>query len=110
MPKNDGGAGIPTLVLAVLKSGEMYGYQIILELEQRSQGVFRMKEGTLYPVLHGLEREKLVSAREDTSEAGRRRRYYALTRAGEQTLRDRERSWEEYSRAVTAILRGGELT
>ena len=56
--------GTAMLVLALLKGREMYGYQIIEELEKRSSQVFRLQEGTLYPLLHSLERDKLVTARE----------------------------------------------
>lgn len=94
------------LVLALLKGREMYGYEIIEELERRSERVFRLKEGTLYPILHTLEKEKLVTAREAQTPAGRTRRYYRVTAAGLRALEDREREWNAYSRAVTAILSG----
>lgn len=67
------------LVLALLKEKEMYGYQIIEELERRSNKVFQLKEGTLYPILHGLEKDRLVAARETETVNGRVRRYYAIT-------------------------------
>ena len=70
------------LVLSVLGTGDMYGYQIILELARRSSNVFEMKEGTLYPVLHGMEREGYVEAYEKAAPTGRVRKYYHLTRAG----------------------------
>ncbi|MDE7010658.1 MAG: PadR family transcriptional regulator [Oscillospiraceae bacterium] len=94
------------LVLALLKGREMYGYEIIEELERRSERMFRLKEGTLYPILHTLEKEKLVTAREAQTPAGRTRRYYRVTAAGLRALEDREREWNAYSRAVTAILSG----
>ena len=94
------------LVLALLKGREMYGYEIIEELERRSERVFRLKEGTLYPILHTLEKEKLVTAREAQTPAGRTRRYYRVTAAGLRALEDRDREWNAYSRAVTAILSG----
>ena len=58
------------LLLKLLAGEDMYGYQIILELARRSSNVFEMKEGTLYPVLHGMEREGYVEAYEKTAEAG----------------------------------------
>lgn len=75
-------ASTAMLVLALLKQGEMYGYQIIEELDRRSEHVFQMKEGTLYPVLHGLEKDRLVTAREAVTDKGRTRRYYAVTEKG----------------------------
>ena len=95
--------GTAMLVLALLKEREMYGYQIIEELERRSNQVFRLQEGTLYPLLHSLERDKLVTAREQETPGGRKRRYYRITAAG---LRALEEKRAVYSRAVTAILAG----
>ena len=94
------------LVLALLKEKEMYGYQIIEELDRRSSHVFQMKEGTLYPVLHGLEKDKLVSAREAVTERGRTRRYYAITEKGLRALVEKKAEWNAFSSAVTAILAG----
>lgn len=102
--KEVGGASM--LVLALLKEKEMYGYQIIEELDRRSNHVFQMKEGTLYPVLHGLEKDKLVSAREAVTEKGRTRRYYAVTERGLRALEEKKEEWTAFSRAVTAILAG----
>ena len=68
------------LLLKLLSSEDMYGYQIILELARRSSNVFEMKEGTLYPVLHGMEREGYVEAYEKAAPTGRVRKYYHLTR------------------------------
>lgn len=109
MAKQAGGpAGGSTtmLVLALLKEKEMYGYQIIEELEQRSNHVFQMKEGTLYPILHTLEKEKLVTVREQTATNGRTRRYYCITPRGLKALEMKKNEWHTYSAAVTAILTG----
>ena len=95
------------LVLALLKKEEMYGYQMIEALAQRSGEVFRMKEGTLYPILHSLEREGLVTAAERAAPSGRQRRYYRITAAGLRALEEKEREWTVYAGAVTAVLAGG---
>ncbi|MBD5153168.1 MAG: PadR family transcriptional regulator [Oscillibacter sp.] len=105
MVKKDVGS-VSMLVLALLKEKEMYGYQIIEELDRRSSHVFQMKEGTLYPVLHGLEKDKLVSAREAVTERGRTRRYYAITEKGLRALEEKKAEWNAFSSAVTAILAG----
>ena len=105
MVKKDVGS-VSMLVLALLKEKEMYGYQIIEELDRRSSHVFQMKEGTLYPVLHGLEKDKLVSAREAVTEKGRTRRYYAITEKGLRALEEKKAEWNAFSSAVTAILAG----
>lgn len=99
-------ASVSMLVLALLKGREMYGYQIIEELDRRSEHVFQMKEGTLYPVLHGLEKDRLVTAREAVTDKGRTRRYYAVTEKGLRVLEEKEKEWQTFSRAVTAILAG----
>lgn len=108
MKKQDSPGGIAMLVLALLRGEEMYGYQIIVELERRSEGVFRMKEGSLYPVLHALEKERLLEAREELSDAGRKRRYYRITQAGLRALEEQESAWRAYAGAVTAILLGAQ--
>ena len=95
------------LVLSLLKGEEMYGYQIIEELERRSQAVFRLKEGTLYPLLHGMEQEGLVAAREAQSPAGRPRRYYRITGEGLKVLEEKRTEWHAYAHAVSAVLAWG---
>ena len=105
MPKKETGSAA-MLVLALLKGGEMYGYQIIEELARRSENFFQFKEGTLYPILHGLEKDHLLSAREAESPSGRVRRYYAITEKGLRALAEKEKEWSTFSRAVSAILAG----
>ena len=60
--------GLDLLILQLLSEREMYGYEMVTELEKRSRAVFRMKEGTLYPLLHRLEKEGAVSAYEEKKE------------------------------------------
>src|SRR5215471_20254714 len=74
------------LVLAALKSGPLHGYAVIQALRERSQEVFDLPEGTVYPVLHRLERSGLLSSKWD-DETGRRRRVYQLTKAGRTAMR-----------------------
>ena len=64
-----------------------------------------MKEGTLYPVLHGLEREGLVEAYQQEASTGRVRKYYHLTRRGTAALKEEAQAWQTYSGAVNAVLR-----
>ena len=91
------------LVLSLLKDGDKYGYEMVQELKRRSNNVFSLKEGTLYPLLHRLEKDGSVSAYEEKKE-GRVRRYYRLTRKGGEKLRERTEAWETYSGAVNAVL------
>ena len=73
--------GMDLLILHLLAERDMYGYEMVTELAGRSNEVFQLKEGTLYPLLHRLEKEGSVSAYEEKKE-GRVRRYYRLTRKG----------------------------
>ena len=82
----------------------MYGYQIIKELESRSQGYFKFKEGTLYPALHRLEKMKLIEGKWRTLPSGQQRKYYNLTERGDSTLVEKMDGWKEYLRAMSLII------
>ena len=104
------GAGrpvIPGLLLVLpLRAGEVLsGPRRIGALPRRSDHTFEMKEGTLYPVLHGLEREGLVEAYQQEAPTGRVRKYYHLTRRGAAVLKEEAQVWQTYSGAVNAVLR-----
>lgn len=92
------------LVLTLLSGEDMYGYQIITELEKRSKNVFEMKEGTLYPVLHGLWKAGAVECYESEAPTGRKRKYYHLTKRGRDALRAETEEWRSYARGVEAVL------
>lgn len=92
------------LVLTLLSGEDMYGYQIITELARRSDHTFEMKEGTLYPVLHGLWKAGAVECYEAEAAAGRKRKYYHITRKGREALRTETEEWRSYSRGVEAVL------
>jgi PadR family transcriptional regulator, regulatory protein PadR len=90
------------LILAVLASGPLHGYAVIDELKERSGGAFDLPEGTVYPALHRLERDgMLTSAWRDT---GRRRRVYRLTAKGQRELASRRREWRTFARAMDGVL------
>lgn len=92
------------LVLSLLAGEDMYGYQIITELARRSENVFEMKEGTLYPVLHGLWKEGQVECYEREAASGRVRKYYRLTGKGRRELKREREEWERYERGMSAVL------
>lgn len=73
------------LVLSALRDEAKHGYQIAIDIEEESRGLFRFRHGTLYPILHRLESEKLIRGSWST-EGGRRRKVYALTTGGERHL------------------------
>jgi len=93
------------LILSLLESEPMYGYQMIKELQRRSEGFFRLGEGTLYPALHRLERAGLVQGRWQRLASGQERRYYSLTRKGERRLEEQANAWERFASAVNLIIK-----
>lgn len=96
------------LILKLLESKDMYGYQMIDELSKKSDNTFNLKAGTLYPILHNLERADIVSSYNDNADSERVRKYYHLTNKGKKLLADKQSEWAAYSRAVEKVLRGGE--
>ena len=95
------------LVLSLLEKGDMYGYQMIEELARRSSDLFQMKEGTLYPILHALEKDKCLSSYQQQAPTGRMRKYYRLTRRGRQLLDDKRAEWAAFHQGVEQVLSGG---
>ena len=90
------------LILAALAAGPAHGYAVAQDLRARSDGAFDLPEGTLYPALHRLERAGLVTS-EWSTEAGRRRRTYRLTRSGEKGLEERRHEWRLFASAIEAV-------
>lgn len=97
------------LILSILNRKDMYGYEMIKEIEERSKGVFSFKEGTLYPILHGLENEDFIESYWETGEGKRKRKYYRITEAGKGILREKEQEWKLFSNTVNEVLGGNEL-
>ena len=91
------------LVLSIISKDDMYGYKIVKELESRSENVFSMKEGTLYPLLHALEEEGFVESYWQEY-AGRNRKYYHITHRGKTALKEKKEEFEAYSVAVGKVL------
>lgn len=91
------------LLLKLLAEKDMYGYEMIEVLRERSENVFELKVGTLYPLLHSLEAKGLLNAYE--KEAGNKvRKYYSITKHGRKILDEKKSEWEIYSRAVANVL------
>jgi DNA-binding PadR family transcriptional regulator len=91
------------LLLETLDAGPAHGYLLIERLRQRSGGALDLREGTVYPVLHRLERAGMIQSRWDES-GPRRRRVYELTRRGHSALAARRREWSGFVRAVTSVV------
>ena len=96
-----------SLLLALLMQEPMYGYQLVKELQRRSQGYFQFREGTLYPALHRLEQDGLVEARWQASPNGQQRRYYYLTDKGRMDLQARLFTWNGFAHAMALVLASG---
>jgi len=95
------------LVLKLLEAKDMYGYQIIEELSQKSENVFNLKTGTLYPLLHGLENDGIVISYDENAGNQRIRKYYGLTDKGKRLLAKKQQEWTEYTSAVNRVIKGG---
>jgi PadR family transcriptional regulator PadR len=96
---------LPLLILRVLAAGPRHGYGIAKAIKQGSDGVLSVAEGTLYPVLHDLEKRGWIAAFEETVK-GRMRRCYRLTDAGRRELAKQTAEWNQYSQAVNVLLGG----
>lgn len=94
------------LILKLLSEQDMYGYEMIDTLRKRSQNVFELKAGTLYPLLHGLEEKGLLTVYEKES-TGKVRKYYSITKQGRGLLDKKTEEWKVYSGAVTNVLAMG---
>ena len=97
-------SSIDSLLLGLLSGQAMYGYQIIKELDARSQGYFKFKEGTLYPALHRLEKNKMVEGKWRVLSNGQQRKYYYITEKGLATLVEKRCSWQEFLTAMNLII------
>jgi PadR family transcriptional regulator PadR len=97
------------LVLSVIERKDMYGYQIIKDIELRSEKVFTLNEGTLYPILHSLEKEKLLVSYWDESESARKRKYYRMTDKGRKELARKREEWRGFSAAIARVTEGTAL-
>ena len=95
------------VVLHLLSREDMYGYQMIAELERKFDKTFSMKEGTLYPILRGLENAGAVESYTDQTEGGRKRKYYHLTERGKKQLVEETQQWRAYEHAINAVLSMG---
>ena len=91
------------LILKLLSEKDMYGYEMIDTLRQKSQNVFELKAGTLYPLLHSLEDKGFLTVYEQEA-AGKTRKYYSLTKEGKKALKHKEEEWKEYTQAVSDVM------
>ena len=97
---------VEPIVLKLVSGRPMYGYEIIKVVNERTDGAFEWKEGTLYPCLHRLEGAGLITAEWRKSKEGRRRRYYRVTRKGTALLKAKVKEWGAFTAAANALLFG----
>ena len=92
------------LILKTLHDGPLHGLDVARRIRGRTEGVLEVEEGALYPALHRLERDGLVTASWGVSDRGRRAKFYELTRKGRGRLERERAEWIEHTRAVSRVL------
>ena len=97
---------IEMILLSLLGKKDMYGYQLIQELKELSQNYFSLKEGCLYPILHSLEKDELISSYWEESESKRKKKYYYITENGKLLLKKEKQEWKKYSNCINNIIGG----
>lgn len=96
------GAG-PLAVLKLLERQDMYGYELVEALSERSDGVLAMGQSTLYPLLYNLEAKGWIEAYWQDGDTGRERKYYRLTKEGREQLVAKTAEWKALSRAMQTL-------
>lgn len=96
------------LLLKLLEEKDMYGYEMIETLRNRSNNVFELKAGSMYPLLHGLEEKNILISYENAV-SGKTRKYYSITKEGKKYLKSKKEEWNEYSKAVGNVLGGASI-
>src|SRR5437588_9624419 len=100
--------GVPELlILRLLNEKEMYGYELVQAIRERTDAVVAVGEGVVYPVLHGLENDGALKSRRKTVN-GRSRIYYSVTPRGARRLADLSQNWTNLTTAIQNILIGGQ--
>lgn len=95
------------LILRLLEEKDMYGYLMIEELEKKSDNTFSLKAGTLYPLLHGLEEDGMVTSYDESVDSARVRKYYSITKRGRNLLKEKKEEWNVYVSTINQVLEGG---
>ncbi len=96
--------GLALLILATLRDGPAHGYALARTIERRTENALQLREGTLYPALHALERDGLIQSAWETPENGRERKTYTLTESGAGKLTEWSMSWQQFVTAVGRVL------
>ncbi|WP_409290366.1 PadR family transcriptional regulator [Peribacillus sp. SCS-37] len=92
------------IILQLLGERDMYGYQLVKELEKRSNLHLSVKEGTLYPALHKLEKQQYIHFYWEKKEKGADRKYYRITEAGREMLAEKQREWKQFVKVMNLVI------
>jgi PadR family transcriptional regulator, regulatory protein PadR len=95
-----------TVILTILNQKEMYGYELMKAIEKESNGAFAYKEGTLYPVLHQLEKQGAIQSRWEDTESARKRKFYRITPKGKKLLVEKKEEWMAFRAAIDQLITG----
>ncbi len=93
------------LILSLLEEENMYGYEMIKKISEKSENIFEFKEGTLYPILHTLEEKNYITSYW-TSAGAKKRKYYSITKTGKKHLNEKKKEWEVFSTSVNHVVGG----
>ena len=93
------------LILRTLQAGPAHGHAIAKHIQRTSEEMLQVETGSLYPALHRLEAQRWVSASWETSDRGKRAKFYKLTPAGKKKLASEYSKWKQFSRAMGQVLR-----
>lgn len=94
------------LVLQLLNERDMYGYELVKEMDHRSGHHLQMKEGTLYPALHKLEKQAYITCYWQNQKKGPARKYYRITNEGKQILLEKTSEWHRYVKMMNKMIAG----
>lgn len=100
---------IELVLLSLLKGEDMYGYQIVASLEERGGPLFKLKEGTLYPVLYRLEDSGYIDSYRDNPKRGVPRKYYKLTHDGAMRLTAMKEEWTQFVDVISKLTKSSEV-
>ncbi|NRD79241.1 PadR family transcriptional regulator [Bacillus sp. BRMEA1] len=92
------------ILLQLLNERDMYGYELVKELEKRSDNGLSVKEGTLYPALHKLEKQEYIECYWQEQEKGPARKYYSITQAGKEVLTEKTKEWQDFVQVMNKVI------
>ena len=98
------GASTALLVLGILAKDPSYGYEVVKRVNQEAENLFEWQEGTIYPVLHKLEKEGVLRTQWQEADSGRKRKYYYITEQGREALEKRAEQWKAFNSLVHRVV------